>query len=206
VLFRSIAAVVFGLVVLLVLFAMLRNRAARRSDLPFKASKNTALEVSYVVLLAVIVGGLVYGSFRANAGDHDGAGLASAQARDPVTINVTAFQWCWKFDYQQSPAHVTGSCSTGSYPTVVVPAGQPVEFNLSSHDVIHSFWLPDFAVKRWAWPDHVNPLRMVFRQEGLFRGRCAEFCGTHHTTMDFFLRVVSPAQYQQFLAGGGIPA
>jgi cytochrome c oxidase subunit 2 len=201
-----IAAVVFGLVVLLLLFAVLRNRAARRANLPFKASKNTALEGGYVVLLTLVVGFLVYGSFLANAKEHDGVGLAASQVRDPVTVNVTAFQWCWDFAYQQAPVHATGSCSTGSYPTVVVPAGQPVVFNLTSHDVIHSFWLPDFAAKRWVWPDHVNKLRLVFPQQVVFRGRCAEFCGTHHTTMDFFVRVVSPAQYQQFLAGGEIPA
>jgi cytochrome c oxidase subunit 2 len=78
-----------------------------------------------------------------------------------------------------------------------------VEFHITSHDVIHSFWLPDFAIKRDAFPDHVNTLRMVFPHEGRWRGRCSEYCGTHHVTMDFFVRVVSPAQYQQLLHSGG---
>src|SRR5947209_16066305 len=98
---------------------------------------------------------------------------------------------------------VTGECSTGDFPTVVVPAGQPVEFDLTSQDVVHAFWLPDFAAKRDAYPDHINTLRMVFPQQGRWRGRCSEYCGTHHVTMDFYVQVVSPAQYQQFLHSGG---
>lgn len=190
----AIAGGVFVLVVGVLLGAILLNRAKRRDKLPFSASENNPLELGYVVMLAGIVGALVSGSFLANSYLHDGVGLAQAPATTPATrINVTGFRWCWDFAYQQAPVHVTGQCTTGDFPTVVVPTGQPVEFNITSSDVTHAFWLPDFAVKRDAWPDHVNTLRMEFPQQGQWRGRCSEFCGTHHVTMDFYVRAVSPA-------------
>lgn len=200
----AIAAAVFFIVCVVMLGAIALNRAKRREKLPFEASKDTPVELAYVVMLGLIVGGLVFGSFVWNSRLHNGVGLAKAEASTPAAqINVTAYRWCWDFAYQSAPVHVTGQCTTGDFPTVVVPAGQPVEFNLTSDDVIHAFWLPDFAVKRDAMPDHVNTLRLLFPQQGTWRGRCSEFCGTHHLTMDFFVRVVSPAQYQQFLASGG---
>ncbi len=200
----AIAAAVFFVVCSVLLGAIALNRAKRRDKLPFEAHKNTPVELAYVVALCLIVSGLVFGSFMWNSRLHNGVGLAKAQAGAPATrINVTAYRWCWDFAYQSAPVHVTGQCTTGDFPTVVVPAGQPVEFDLTSDDVMHAFWLPDFAAKRDASPDHVNTLRMLFPQQGTWRGRCSEYCGTHHVTMDFFVRVVSPAQYQQFLASGG---
>ncbi|MFN2536496.1 MAG: cytochrome c oxidase subunit II [Pseudonocardiaceae bacterium] len=200
----AIAAIVFFLVSIILLGAIARNRANRRDTLPFQASKNTPLELGYVVALALIVGGLVFGSFLWNSRLHNGVGLAQAETAPAARINVTAYRWCWEFAYQASPVRVTGECSTGDFPIVVVPAGQPVEFDLTSRDVVHAFWLPDFAAKRDAYPDHVNTLRMVFPQQGRWRGRCSEYCGTHHVTMDFYVQVVSPAQYQQFLHSGGV--
>jgi cytochrome c oxidase subunit II len=199
-----IAATVFVLVTGTLLVAIVRNRAKRRETLPFRTSKNTPLELGYVAVLGVIVAGLVTGSFLANSRLHDGRGLApAAKTTTAARINVTAFRWCWDFAYQAAPVHVTGRCTNGAFPTVVVPAGQPVEFDITSRDVVHGFWLPDFAAKRLAYPDHVNTLRMLFPQQGQWRGRCSEYCGTHHVTMDFYLRVVSPAQYQRFLHSGG---
>jgi len=200
----TIAAAVFFVVNLVLLVAIARNRAKRRQQLPFEASKNTPLELGYVVVLALIVGGLVFGSFLWNSRLGNGEGLPQAAMKKPATqINVTAYRWCWQFAYHAAPVQVTGQCTENDFPTVVVPAGEPVEFHITSHDVIHSFWLPDFAIKRDAFPDHVNTLRMMFPHEGRWRGRCSEYCGTHHVTMDFFVRVVSPAQYQQFLHSGG---
>jgi cytochrome c oxidase subunit 2 len=200
----AIAGAVFVLVISILLVAIGRNRARRREGLPFSASKNAPVELGFVVILAAIVGALVFGSFVWNSRLHNGVGLAQTDSSPPAArINVTAFRWCWNFDYQSAPVHVTGKCTTGDFPTVVVPAGQPVEFDITSTDVVHALWLPDFAVKRDAYPDHVNTLRMVFPEQGRWRGRCSEYCGTHHVTMDFYVRVVSPAQYQQFLHSGG---
>jgi cytochrome c oxidase subunit 2 len=52
-------------------------------------------------------------------------------------------------------------------------------------------------------PDHVNTLTLTFDHTGQWLGRCSEYCGTHHVTMDFFVRAVPSDQYQQWLAHGG---
>ncbi len=200
----SIAGAVFVLVGGILLVAIIRNRATRRDELPFRTSKNTPLELSYVVVLAVIAGGLIYGGFVANSKLNGGEGLAEAETTAPAAqVDVTAYRWCWEFSYRKSPVTTTGECTEREFPTVVVPAGKPVEFNITSDDVIHSFWLPDFAVKRDAYPGHTNTLRMKFPEEGRWRGRCSEYCGTHHVTMDFYVKVVSPQEYQQYLQSGG---
>lgn len=199
-----IAGIVFALVSGTLLVAILLNRARRRESLPFRASKNTPLELGYALVLAGIATFLVIGSFQANSRLNNGVGLAEEAMSGPATrIDVTAYRWCWEFDYQAAPISVTGECTAGDFPTVVVPAGRPVEFTLTSRDVVHAFWLPDFAAKRDAYPDHVNTLRMMFPEEGQWRGRCSEFCGTHHVTMDFYIRAVSPAEYEQFVQSGG---
>ncbi|MDR7301436.1 cytochrome c oxidase subunit II [Haloactinomyces albus] len=199
----TIAGIVFALVTVTLLVAIIRNRANRRANPPFRASKNNPLEVGYVVVLAGIAAALFYGSFQANSALNHGKGLAAETTTPAAHIDVTAYRWCWEFSYQEAPVTVTGTCTARDFPTVVVPAGRPVEFNITSEDVVHAFWLPDFAVKRDAFPDHVNTLRMVFPEEGRWRGRCSEYCGTHHVTMDFYVRAVSPAEYQQYLQNGG---
>lgn len=204
-LWSSIAAAVFVLVTGILVVALLRNRAGRRTRPASRRTGNTAVEGSIVAVLAAAAAFLVWGSITANAQVGGGVGLAAEPAApEPVRISVEAFRWCWSFDYQQAPVQRTGTCADEeSFPTVVVPAGRPVEFDITSRDVVHSFWLPDFAAKRDAFLDHMNTLRMTFPNEGRWRGRCSEYCGTHHVTMDFYVRVVSPEQYQQFVDSGG---
>lgn len=201
----SIAAGVFVLVGAVLLTAIVLNRAGRRNVLLFRATKNTRLEIGYAVLLAAVSGALVFGGFAANAKLDDGAGTTRADG-PAERINVTAYRWCWDFAYQSAPVRVTAECRGQNFPTIVVPAGRPVEFALTSRDVVHAFWLPDFAAKRDAYPDHENTLRMVFPREGQWKGRCSEYCGTHHVTMDFYVRVVSPDEYQRYLHSGGAAA
>jgi cytochrome c oxidase subunit 2 len=153
-----------------------------------------------VVLLAGVAGFLVY--FTASANGRETRSQAPAtlpSAPPPVPVAVNAFQWCWEFRYADAPVTVTGACEQGRYPTVVVPAGRPVQFRLASRDVVHSFWIPALNAKMDAFPDHVNNLTMTFDQPGEWLGRCAEYCGTYHTTMDFHIRAVPPEEYQRWL-------
>lgn len=200
-----IAGVVYALVTGTVLVAVLVNQEKWRKNHPFQTAKNTPLELTYAVLLAVVAGALVYGSWVANTRLHDGQGLAEHSGPAPaVRLRVTAYRWCWDFGYQVPRVRRTGDCRTGDFPTAIVPAGQPVQFDITSQDVVHAFWLPDFAVKRDAYPDHDNTLRMVFPKPGRWRGRCSEYCGTHHVTMDFYVQAVPPDEYQRFVHSGGV--
>ena len=203
----AVAAGVFVIVTGLILFAIVRNRERRRQHLPFAADSHPAVEIAYAVVLGAVAAALATGSFMGISQLHEGVGLAVNTTSTPATrVDVTAFRWCWDFSYPGTTVERSGDCTAGVYPTVVVPAGQPVEFAITSRDVVHAFWLPDFDAKMDAYPDHENTLRMIFPTPGRFRGRCSEFCGVHHANMDFWVQVVSPAQYQQFLASGGASA
>lgn len=200
-----IAAAVFVLITTALIVVIVRNRARKREHLPFAARENNPLEIGVAVVLAGIAAFLVWVSFGANARLGGGTGIAQGDPEPPAArVDVTAFRWCWDFAYQSAPVRVTGSCgSVADRPVLVVPAGQPVDFSITSRDVVHSFWVPEFGIKRDANPDHVNTLRMRF-PEGQWLGRCSEYCGAYHVNMDFYIRAVSPDEYQRWLASGAV--
>ena len=86
-------------------------------------------------------------------------------------------------------------------PLLVLPTGQKIRFEETSRDVIHSFWVPELLFKRDVFPGNVrNLFEVSLDKEGRYVGRCAELCGTYHAFMKFELVVVSPEQFDEFLA------
>ena len=82
---------------------------------------------------------------------------------------------------------------------IPVPVGEPVEIELTSRDVIHSFWVPQLAAKVDVIPGQRNLIRFTARQPGIYRGQCAEFCGIQHAHMVFFVDAMTPAGYEAWL-------
>lgn len=203
----AIAVGVFVLITAVVLVAIVRNRARRRTELPFAATENNVLEFGVAVLLGGAAAFLIWLSVQGDEQLTGGAGAPADLAATPAArIDVTGYRWCWDFVYSGTPVRVTGTCDNpDNRPVIVVPAGQPVAFTITSQDVVHSFWVPEFGIKRDAYPDHVNTLTISF-PEGRWLGRCSEFCGTHHVDMTFYVRAVSADEYQQWLQGGGAAA
>lgn len=196
-----IAAGVFGLVVLTVLVSFGLSRRRKRKGRPAaRRDKNTPLELTYAALVACAVGFIVFLSFRATAQEHDPQRHASA------TVAVHGFQWCWRFSYPAHHRSVTATCRNGDIPTMVVPAGVPVTVHVTGSDVIHSWWVPHLRYKMDAFPNHVNTFTITIPRTGRWRGRCAEFCGENHYSMDFYLRAVTPRQYRHWLAHGSTGA
>lgn len=95
--------------------------------------------------------------------------------------------------------------TTDEIPVLVVPSQTPIQFNMASADVAHSFWVPEFLFKRdaFAHPETNQQQRSfqveAIEEEGAFVGRCAEMCGTYHAMMNFELRVVSPEAFTDYL-------
>src|SRR5690606_39973858 len=155
----------------------------------------------------------------------DEAVLVNTSKPADVTVDVVAYQWSWKFYYEddgingrdlENGVYIVGRA--GDQPTLVLPKGKRVQFNLYSQDVIHSFWIPAFLFKRdvnpyrnppdgkefWQAPKEVTPnwdnkFQVVPNREGTFAGRCAELCGTDHSKMLFRVKVVSWSEYQEFV-------
>lgn len=189
-----IAAAVFAAVCAAIIVAFALSRRRRRHDRPAsQAEEHPRLEFAYAAAIAAIAGFVVWLSFHTTSQEN-----ASAQP-SAAKIQVTGFQWCWRFTYPSTKKSVTGTCDGGSLPTMVVPVGQPITLQISSTDVIHSWWVPELRYKLDAFPDHVNTVTLIVDRTGRWAGRCAEFCGHWHTYMDFYLKAVPPKQFQQWL-------
>lgn len=88
----------------------------------------------------------------------------------------------------------------------MLPAGEPVELQVTSTDVVHAFWVSYLRVKAYAYPGHVDSFTITVPHPGTWTGRCAQLCGLLHYEMDFELKAVPPAVFRQFLqAHGGTP-
>jgi cytochrome c oxidase subunit 2 len=183
-----LAAIVFVLVEGLLIFSSLRFR--RRAPLPVveppQIHGNTRLEVMWATVPALILVGL-FGITVTRLGE------LSQIPDDPnaLHIGVTGQQFSWTFDY--------GTTGVKSVNDLRIPVGTPVVFDVTSTDVIHSFWVPDLYGKIDANPGRVNRISFTARQEGTFRGVCAELCGAGHAGMLFRVTTVTPAEFQQWI-------
>lgn len=189
-LYLWIAVAVALLVFAAVAFALIRYRA-REGRAPSRRSEANTLELGAAVLITAIVAFLVFRTFSTEAKEDDD----SAQA---VRIDVTAFQWGWRFTYPGQGVSVLGN--NNEQPTFAVPGDRPVSFALTSTDVIHSFWIPGERFKRSAIPGRVNRFDLDFESAGHEEGLCAEFCGLRHSSMRFGVWVLSDESYERWLA------
>jgi len=122
-----------------------------------------------------------------------------AQTAHPAaTVAVTAFRWSWRFAYPHQSITVNGTPQ--SPPEFALPLGETSHITLTSVDVDHAFWIPQFLFKRDAIPGFVNTFDLTPTRAGVYRGVCAEFCGLDHAHMTFTVRVLPPAQFKAWLA------
>jgi cytochrome c oxidase subunit 2 len=184
-----------GLVTVLILWSVLRYRRPRGAapgDLPKQTGANVPIEVFYTVVPLVIVAVLFTLTMRTQ-------NRISAEGDPPeLTVEVTGFQWGWRFRYPAQGVTLLGDANEA--PTLVLPVGASVRLRLESADVIHSFFVPAFLVKRDLIPGVDNDIAIRPTEPGRFPGVCAEFCGLDHWRMTFDVEVVSPTEFQAFVA------
>ncbi|MEO8511448.1 MAG: cytochrome c oxidase subunit II [Chloroflexota bacterium] len=188
------ALVVFVAVEGMIIWSAIRYR--RRDDtLPHQLHGNNLVEMIWTAIPLVIVLSLFAMSIST-------LGKVEARADNPVRIEVEGFQWQWTFRYPDEGVAVTGSAAEA--PTMVVPVGEPVLLTLTSVDVIHSFFVPHFIIKRDVVPvaegERPNELEFTVTEPGTYTGQCAEFCGTFHHSMTFSVQAMQRADYDAYLA------
>lgn len=131
-----------------------------------------------------------------------GRATAAPQMADAVTINITGRQWWWQLEYSDTlPSNRFRTANE-----ILIPVGRPVVVNVTSRDVIHSFWVPNLHGKRDLVPGYVTSLWFQADREGVFRGQCAEFCGYQHANMALYVRAVPDADFQAWLGAQRQPA
>lgn len=117
-----------------------------------------------------------------------------------LSIRVTAKQWWWRFEYL-TPA---GAIETAN--ELRLPLGERAALQLTSPDVIHSFWVPSLAGKMDMIPGRVTQIALEPTRLGTFRGTCAEYCGASHARMAFAVVVMEPLAFDEWLAAQARPA
>lgn len=186
----TVGAVVWGLMIWSVIFYRQRS-----DELPAQTRYNLPIEVLYTAVPFIIISVLFFFTAR------DEAKLVGPDTipDDPdQTINVVGRQWSWSFNYLDHDVWDAGT--PGSPPTLVLPVDQTTGFQLTSPDVIHSFWVPAFIFKMDVMPGRVNEFALTPNREGVFAGKCAELCGVDHSRMLFTVEIVSAEEYEQHMA------
>ncbi len=122
-----------------------------------------------------------------------------------MDVKVTGHQWWWEFDYLDHdikvesrfvPKEESGDLYLREVDNrLVLPTGTKIRFLHTSADVLHAFWVPELAVKKDAIPGYVTETWAELNREGVFRGQCAELCGTWHSRMPIVVESVSPQQF-----------
>jgi len=139
-----------------------------------------------------------------------------------MTIKITGYQWKWRYDYLDEGFGFLSTLSSDSNiarqkgsgidvstvdnylldvdKPLVIPANSNIRFLLTSDDVIHSWWVPEFGWKRDAIPGFINEAWTNIKEPGTYRGQCAELCGKDHGYMPIVVEVLSKNDYQNWLA------
>jgi cytochrome c oxidase subunit II len=110
-------------------------------------------------------------------------------------VYVVAKQWMWKLEHQQGQSEIN---------ELHVPVGRDIKLIMTSQDVIHSFYIPAFRIKQDVLPGRYTTAWFRATKPGTYHLFCAEYCGTAHSGMIGQIVVMEPAQYQAWLAGGGV--
>ena len=152
-----------------------------------------AVAVTFVILMGFLVTDFITGRQL---------DTFSAQPKHALTIDVTAHQWWWEFQYEDSvPSRAIGASNE-----LHIPVGRPVLLKLKSSDVIHSFWVPGLQGKRDLFPGYNTMLWLRADKPGVYEGQCAEFCGFQHAKMRLRVVAESPAQFGQWYEQAMRPA
>jgi cytochrome c oxidase subunit II len=203
----SVGVVVWGMIIWAIIFHR-KHRAGASPGPPAQVRYNLSIEMLYTVVPFIMIGVLFFFTAR------DENYIDRLTPNPNVIVNVVGYQWSWQFQYPQYqvPGSVTRDVTingepwqpghgTQGLPELVIPTNETVRFNLTSTDVIHSFWIVPFEFKRDVIPGHPNHFQVNPIRTGTFIGRCTELCGLYHSRMLFVVKIVTPAQFRLWISG-----
>ncbi len=199
----AFAVAIFVVVEGLIVWSVIRYRRRPTDvDLPAQTHGNNLVEVIWTVVPTAIVLFLFGISWQTlNTVD-------AVSAQPDIRIHAIAAQFAWQFEYQDANGNKVASQLTPTYSPdtheggMAIPVGRSVQVSLDSPDVIHAFYVPRFLFKRDVVPGQTNRFEFTVDPDEtnqVFRGQCAELCGTGHRTMLFDVIALSPADYDTWL-------
>ena len=186
------AFIIGGITLILILWPTLFFRRKRMGEVPAQTRYNLPVEILYTIVPLIIVA--VIFAFTAR----DEAEITRLSDDTANTVNVVGFQWSWTFNYVDDNTYEVGT--PDQPPTLWLPVNETTRFDLTSPDVIHSFWVPSFLFKMDLIPGRTNQFDLTPNRVGTFKGKCAELCGVDHSRMLFDVKVVERAEYDAHIA------
>ncbi len=206
----AIAVVVYG--------AMFWSMMFHRKSRGFKAATfhhSTLVEIVWTVIPFIILIAMAIPAAKTLIA------MESTGSSD-MTVKITGYQWKWRYEYLDGDAkgvsffsslstpleQINGDADRNQNPNyllevdnaLVLPTGKKIRFLLTSSDVIHAWWIPDFAVKKDAVPGFINEMWTVIDTPGVYRGQCAELCGKDHGFMPIVVIAKDEPEYTAWLS------
>jgi cytochrome c oxidase subunit II len=179
---------------LIVIAAFRFRRRAKDASEPTQVHGNTKAEIAWTILPALIVVTLFVMALQTQ----QTLDAKPAAAAEQMTVKVIGHQFWW--EYQYPDLGITTATD------LVIPTGKVVNLELSSVDVIHSFWVPQLNGKTDAFPNHVNFTWIQANTPGIYYGQCAELCGASHANMRVVVVAKSPEEFDQWVKEQQAPA
>ena len=179
----AIALLIFIGVEAALVYAIWRYRASRGPGEPATFERNRRLEIAWTAAPALILA-VIFVLTLGTMAEINGAGVAPA-----MRIAATGHQWWWEYSYD-------GAKTANE---LHIPVATPIDLDLVSADVIHSFWVPELGPKMDMVPGTTNHLRLFARRTGSYDGQCAEFCGVEHAWMRIRVIVESQSEFDTWL-------
>lgn len=202
----GIGVVVFGVM----FYSMIVHRKSNDYEAD-NFHESTALEITWTVIPFIILIIMAYPATKTLIKLYD-------TSEADLDIVITGYQWYWGYEYLDKEVTFFSRLSTPQeqiYNQVpkgenyllevdeplVIPTNKKVRFLVTANDVIHSWWVPDLAVKRDAIPGYINEAWTYIEEPGVYRGVCAELCGKDHGYMPIVVKAVDEKDYGIWLAG-----
>lgn len=199
-----IFVVVFG-VMFYSIYAHRKSRGAKASQF----SHSTGLELVWSAIPAIILIGMAIPSTATLVEMED-------TEKADMTVKVTGYQWLWGYEYLDHDVQFFSRLSTPSAQInnlenknphyllevdkpLVLPVNKKVRFLITSDDVIHAWWVPEFGVKKDAIPGYINETWTLIEKEGTYRGQCTELCGKDHGFMPIVVEAVSQEEFDAWV-------
>ncbi|MDA8985658.1 cytochrome c oxidase subunit II [Luminiphilus sp.] len=205
--------VVIGVAVFAVMFYSIYAHRKSRGHEASQFHESTKVEIAWTVVpfLILIAMAVPATSTLLEVYDNDEAEL---------DVLITGHQWKWKYEYLDETGdniaffsnlttpqeEIYNTAAKGDHyllevdEPLVIPTNTKVRFLITANDVIHSWWVPELAVKRDAIPGFINEAWTRVPQEGIYRGQCTELCGAYHGFMPVVVHAVSPEEFQAWQA------
>ncbi|HET6568679.1 MAG TPA: cytochrome c oxidase subunit II [Rhodothermales bacterium] len=184
-----VSIIIFAGVVVSIIYLAFRYRRRHEHERAVLVHENTLLEVAWVVVPVILVLVTFFWGFKVFM-------KIEVAPPDSYEIGVEARQWQWTFTYPN------GAVTTNE---LHVPLGRPVRMNMSSVDVIHSFFVPVMRVKQDVLPNRYSHVWFQATKPGTYQIFCAEYCGLNHSAMLAKLIVQTPEDYQKWLESVAVP-